>query len=111
MVSNLGEVVLSQTGLKPTVLVSHGFGIRGPLISYKHDGKFKRLSLLNIVFEAHVKGRKISPSDSFEPIDGDDFNVRADNLTKSSDRYRKTHKKKDSDPYSCWANGIDELYC
>jgi hypothetical protein len=110
-VSETGEVVLAQTGHKVTVIISHGFGIRGPLISYKHDGKFKRLSLMNLVYEAHVKKRKISPSDCFEPMDGDDFNVRADNLTKTSDRYRKTHKKRDTDPYSCWANGIDELYC
>ncbi len=105
-----GEVVISQTGHKATILTTHGYAIRGPLVMYKHNGKFKKLSLMNLVYETHVKKRKISPSDTFEPIDGDDFNVRADNLAKSRDRY-KTQKKTNKEPYNCWANGIDELYC
>jgi PDZ domain-containing secreted protein len=111
-----GEVY--KNGQRLNQIQMHASSIKGPIIAYYHDGKCKHLSVARLVYEAHIKGAKIETSDYIDTLDGDEYNVKASNLT-SGPRYRKPAKKvkkesKESRPkesYDCWMNGHGELYC
>lgn len=113
LVGSNGSIYHADTGQRINLIHDHGTTMRGHMIAYKHLGKIKQLSVLRLVFEAHIKKSKIQLNDYVEVIDGNDFNPDASNLTTGS-RYRKPAKKtkvnKDGEAYSTWM-GIDEVYC
>lgn len=114
LVGSNGSIYYSTTGQRINLIQDHGTTMRGHMIAYRHLGKIKQLSVIRLVFEAHIKKAKIQTNDYVETIDGNDFNPDASNLTYGS-RYRKPVKKKKSisktgEPYETWM-GIDEVYC
>jgi len=113
LVGSDGSIYRSTTGERINLIRDHGTTMRGHMIAYRHIDKIKQLSVIRLVFEAHVKKAKIQTNDYVETIDGDDFNPAANNLTYGS-RYRKPAKKKKvtqtGEAYSCWMNGNDEVF-
>jgi hypothetical protein len=113
LVGSNGSIYLSTNGQRINLIQDHGTTMRGHMIAYRYNGKIKQLSVLRLVFEAHIKKAKIQTNDYVETIDGNDYNPDASNLTTGS-RYRKPAKKtkvdKNGEAYSTWM-GIDEVYC
>jgi len=112
LVGSNGSIYHASTGERINLMHDHGTTMRGHMIAYRHNGKIKQLSVIRLVFEAHIKKAKIQTNDYVETIDGNDFNPDASNLTYGS-RYRKPEKKKvthNGEEYSTWM-GIDEVYC
>lgn len=103
-----------KDGKRMNINVNHSMTIRGPTIAYWQDGKIKQLSVIRLVYEAHVKKAKITANDYVDCIDGDENNVHASNLSTGS-RYKKPVQRKDQrqnkESYDCWMNGVSELYC
>jgi hypothetical protein len=106
-----------KNGQRLPLNYNHGTTIRGPVVTYLHNGKGKQVSVIRLVFEAHVKKAKIEPADYVEFIDGNELNVKADNLVKGR-RYSKLpvkkvkkEKQKREEEYSTWLNGHCEVYC
>ena len=113
LVGSNGSIYYSTTGQRINLIQDHGTTMRGHMIAYRHLGKIKQLSVIRLVFEAHIKKAKIQTNDYVETIDGNDFNPDSSNLTYGS-RYRKPAKKKKTtqtgEAYSCWMNGNDEVF-
>lgn len=111
MVSNLGDVYFYDTGKRINIIRDHGYSTRGFVVAYKYDGRFKNISVANLVYEAFIKRKKLTRNDYVEFKDSDEFNPRADNLESSMRTARVTKTKKSNDgEYSTWM-GIDEVYC
>ena len=92
------------------IIYKHSYSVNGPVVYYRTIKRTKSLSLRSILFEAWVKGSKISKDDSHEPIDGNHDNLDLDNFM-----VKKKYKHRDiqiiKDPYeSTWMNGDAELY-
>ena len=115
MVSENGDVYRVDSGHRVNIIKDHGTTMRGPLVAYRDGDRIKQVSVIRLVFEAHVKKEKLEPNDYVETVDGDDYNVKADNLTYGS-RYRTPKKKKKNtenkpkESYYCWMNGNDEVF-
>lgn len=111
MISENGDIFRMDTGQRLNIIKDHGTTMRGPMIAYREGDRIKQLSVIRLVFEAHVKKSKIQSSDYVETIDGNDYNVKASNLTYGVRHRTKPLKKETkSEPYSCWLNGNDEVY-
>lgn len=118
LVSDCGAIY--KDGQRLNHIQGHSLSIRGPIVAYWLNGKCKQISIIRLVYEAHVKKSKIESNDYIHALDGDEFNVKASNLVAGS-RYSKPVAKKkvvvtnvESKPkesWSCWQNGVDELYC
>lgn len=114
LVGSDGTIYHADSGQRINLIRDHGTSIRGHMIAYRHFGKLKQISVIRLVFEAHIKNAKIQPNDYIEPIDGDDYNPRMENLISAS-KYRKPIKRikrvnLTSEVYETWM-GIDEVYC
>lgn len=117
LVSENGDVYLKETGERVSVSSNHSSCRRGAVVSFRSNGKYKIISIANIVFEAHVKKSRISTSDFIEFIDGDEFNYKASNLRSVVGRNsRRKPIKREADEtsprpgYSTWMNGNDEVF-
>ena len=111
MVSQCGIVFEADSGVKVPVLINHPTSIRGPIATYKSDGKYRTVSIQRMVYEAHVKRSRLPNSEQVEALDGDDMNVNAANLVRSGKRLTQTNKKREDDTgYSSWM-GSDEIFC
>ena len=115
LVSECGQVY--KENKKLTVNTVHALSIRGPIITYKYHGKGKYISIMRIVYEAYINGKKLEINEHVEPLDGDEMNVHAKNLTIVSKKPRnsrfKNHRNAslETETHHPWANGIDEIYC
>lgn len=113
LVSECGQVY--KENKKLIVNTVHALSIRGPIITYKYQGKGKYISIMRIVYEAFINGKKLEINEHVEPLDGDEMNVNAKNLTIVRKKLRQSRFKKsaptESETYHTWANGIDEIYC
>ncbi len=115
LVSECGRVfyALDMKEIKRTK--NHQLTTRGYVIIYKrmvgNKVKTAAISLLNLVYETHVKKAPISNTDIVDCIDGDEFNPVASNL-RSGGKKRVKSKIKDTvqDESYTWMNGHDELY-
>lgn len=105
---------ITKDGKLININKGHSLAIRGPSVAYWYEGKIKQLSVLRLVYEAHIKKAKIMPNDYVDVIDGDEDNVHVNNLVHGS-RYRKGSKnvkrKKEPETYDCWLNGSTEIFC
>jgi hypothetical protein len=113
-ISDEGDVFDTQTGQRINLKKNHGLSVRGYVITYRIGQRYKTLSLVNLVYEAHVKRAKITASDYVEFLDGDEYNPKASNLTcfrASQSKKAKPFKREPGESYSTWMNGHEELYC
>jgi len=115
LVSENGEVYVRETGKRLNLHRDHGYATKGPIVIFIQDRKHRQISVARLVYEAHVKGSKLTSNDYFEHKDMDDNNVSASNLVTIS--FRRNRKKPkvssrgtESEKYSCWLNGNDEVY-
>lgn len=116
LIGDNGEVYIKSTGKRLNLIRDHGYSTRGPVVIFIQNKKHRNLSVARLVYEAHVKGSRLTTNDYFEHKDFDDNNVSASNLiTISFKRNRKNPKKfnknPDAEKYSTWMNGHEELYC
>jgi len=116
LVGDSGEVYVRETGKRLNLIRDHGYSTNGPVVIYKTNRIHRNLSVSRLVYEAHVKGSKLTAMDYFEHKDADDNNVSASNLvTVSFRRNRKKPQKvnrlPEGEKYSTWMNGHSELYC
>ncbi len=92
------------------IIYKHSYSVNGPVIYYRTQKRTRSLSLRSILFEAWVKGSKISKNDSYEPIDGNHDNLDLDNFM-GKKRNKHGGIQITRDPYeSPWMNGDAELY-
>lgn len=91
----------------------HGESTKGPRVYYWIDGKVKQLSVIRLVYEAHIKKSLLTKGDYIDCIDGDENNTHASNLENGCRKPVKRRKARPSEkePYSTWMNGESELYC
>lgn len=113
LIGSDGTIYRASSGEKLNIIRDHGTTMRGFIVAYRHEGKIKQLSVLRLVYEAHVKKKPIESYDFIECLDGNDFNPSANNLTSGS-KYKKpvkeVKKTQQYESYSCWMNGNDEVY-
>lgn len=115
LVGSDGSVFHATSGQRINLIRDHGRSIRGHMVAYRHNGKLKQISVIRLVFEAHIKKAKIQTNDYVETLDGDDYNPMANNLT-SGQKFRKPEKRikrlnVTGEVYETWLNGHTELYC
>ena len=114
LVGENGEIYRAENGERINLIMNHGLSTQGPVVCYRHNKKTKQLSVLNLVYECHVKKAKIDKGEYYDVIDDDYSNVKASNIQKVEYRFKKTKKavKKDGEPsYNCYLNGNDEIFC
>lgn len=113
LVSETGRVFCFDTGQEIKPIRDHQLTTRGYVVQFKAYSNTKRIktvSLLNLVYETHVKGSRIATTDVVRPIDGNDFNPLASNLYGEDKRKGRTKKENNEERYSTWLNGDDELF-
>lgn len=113
LVSLSGKVFYFTSRKEIMPIRNHQLTTRGYVIQFHVDEtskKVKTVSLLNLVYEAHVKGSRIASTDVVRTYDGNDFNPVATNLYAVDKRKGRTKKPEPTDSYSSWMNGDDELF-
>jgi hypothetical protein len=114
LVGSDGSIYYGESGQRINLIREHGTSIRGYMVAYRHLGKLKQVSVMRLVFEAHIKKDKVHLGDYVEVIDGDEYNPKVDNLM-AGKKYSKPVKRSkkvitSGETYETWM-GIDELYC
>lgn len=111
--SSCGKVFyyVSKEEIRP--IRDHQLTTRGYVIQFNADENSKRIktvSLLNLVYETHVKGSRYSSTEVVRTLNGNDFDPRSSNLFAVDKRKGRTKKPEPQDGYSSWMNGDDELF-
>lgn len=90
----------------------HGYASKGPMVYYWHDGRVRHVSVMRLVYEAHIKKAALNKGDYIDPIDGDENNVQASNLENGMRKPSvRTKRPCEKETYSTWMNGESELFC
>jgi len=110
LVSNLGNVINRRKNKKLQINRYHAYTIKGPIITYRYGGRVRDISLINLVYETHVKKQKLTKSDIVEPIDGDYQNVMASNLRAKVFKGKTVSSRSDNEGYSSWMNGDADIF-
>ena len=92
------------------IIYKHSYSINGPVIYYRTKKRVRSISLRAVLFEAWVKGSKISKNDSHEPIDDNYDNLNLNNfMVKKKNRHGAIQINR-LPTESTWMNGDAELY-
>lgn len=110
LVSNFGNVINRRRNKRLKINRYHSYNIKGPIITYQYGGRIRDISLMNLVYETHVKKQKLTKSDVVEPIDGDYQNVMASNLRAKAFKGKTVSPRSDNEGYSSWMNGDADIF-
>lgn len=100
-------------GKRLSHIKDHGYANKGPMVYYWHEGRVRHVSVMRLVYEAHIKKSLLTKGDYIDCIDGDENNTHASNLENGLRKPSPKRKARPSEkePYSTWMNGESELFC
>lgn len=115
LISEAGEVYMSDTKERCNVVVDHGYSTRGPVAQVRQGNGYRYYSVAKLVYESFVKKEKLTNIDYYAFKDGDFNNVHYTNLISTDKKfisearkYKKNYKQSDVFE-SCWMGG-DSIY-
>lgn len=113
LVSNSGEVKYALSGKNIIPQFAHCHLIKGPIITFRHKKKSRQLSLMNLIFETHIKKEKLTRSEVVRVKDDNYQNMTSSNLElvafKNKDK-NYAPPKIETEKFSCWMNGETEIF-
>jgi hypothetical protein len=87
----------------------HGCSYKGPVALWSTGGKTYTLQVSKILYEAHVCESELKKDWSIEFKNGDETDIRPENLTKVK-KYERDYKVMRNFMHDSWLNGSDDIY-